>query len=230
MLPLKDNNPTETLPFITVSIIILNIAVYIYQLSLGHDYERFIFSMGAIPNKIINNSDVIPMISLSAFLTIYSSMFLHGSLLHLISNMLYLWIFGNNIEDAMGHIRFIFFYLISGSMAAFAHILTDIDSRIPMIGASGAVSGVLGAYILLYPRAKVLTLVMIGFFVRLVRIPAIYLLGFWILIQFLFGMTSLTVRDSSGGVAWFAHIGGFITGFILINIFKLKRRVRRRIF
>lgn len=230
MLPLKDNNPTETFPFITVSIIILNIAIYIYQLSLGHDYERFIFLMGAIPNKIINNSDVIPMISLPAFLTIYSSMFLHGSLLHIIGNMLYLWIFGNNIEDVLGHIRFIFFYLICGSMAAFAHILTDIDSKIPMIGASGAVSGVLGAYILLYPRAKVLTLVMIGFFVRVVKIPAVFLLGFWILIQFLFGMTSLTVRDSSGGVAWFAHIGGFITGFILINIFKLKRRVRRRIF
>lgn len=229
MLPLKDDNPTETVPFITVSIIMINILVYIYQLSLGPEFERFIFTMGAVPNKIINHSGLIPKISLPAFLTIYSSMFLHGSLLHIVSNMLYLWIFGNNIEDAMGHIKFIFFYLICGSMAAFAHIITDIDSKIPMVGASGAVSGILGAYILLYPRARILTLVIIGFFVRLVKIPAVFVLGFWILMQFLFGMTSLTARGSSGGVAWFAHIGGFVAGFILINIFKQQRvRIRRR--
>ena len=203
----RSDNPTEIVPFITVSIIIINILVYFYQVSLGPDFTKFIFSMGAIPNRIIKHSGFIPTISLPAFLTIYSSMFLHGSLLHVLSNMLYLWIFGNNIEDAMGHIKFIFFYLICGSIAAFAHILTDTDSKIPMVGASGAVAGILGAYILLYPRARILTLIIIVFFIRIVKIPAVFVLGFWILMQFLFGMTSLTARGSSGGVAWFAHIG-----------------------
>ncbi|MBI3355139.1 MAG: rhomboid family intramembrane serine protease, partial [Nitrospirae bacterium] len=143
-----------------------------------------------------------------------------GDLFHLGGNMLYLWIFGNNIEDSMGHIRFIIFYLICGIVAVFAHTFVNIDSKLPMIGASGAISGILGAYLLLFPRARVVTLVPIGFFIQIIRIPAVIVIGFWIVIQFLSG--AVTIGAKGGGVAYFAHIGGFISGIILVGLFKKK--------
>jgi membrane associated rhomboid family serine protease len=153
-------------------------------------------------------------------LTILTSMFLHGGVTHIIGNMLYLWIFGDNVEDSMGHIRFLFFYLLCGISAAFTQIMVSPRSTMPMIGASGAVSGVLGAYLLLYPRAQVMTLLFLGFFIEMVRIPAAILLSIWIIIQVFSGAVSLSTRSLSGGVAWFAHIGGFAMGMVLMPIFK----------
>jgi membrane associated rhomboid family serine protease len=150
---------------------------------------------------------------------------MHGGLLHLGTNMLYLWIFGDNVEDRLGHIRFLVFYLLCGVIAVYAHAITERFSLLPMIGASGAVSGILGAYLLLFPRARVHTLIFLGFFIQVVRLPALVVLGFWIIIQFINGMISKGIVNQ-GGVAWFAHIGGFVSGFILIRFFlKSKKRI-----
>ncbi|MDC4222904.1 MAG: rhomboid family intramembrane serine protease [Candidatus Manganitrophus sp.] len=157
--------------------------------------------------------------------SVLTSMFLHGGLMHVAGNMLYLWIFGNNIEDVMGHVRFIFFYIVCGVLAAYSHALTEPGSRVPMIGASGAVSGVLGAYLLLFPHAKVLTLVPIGFFIQIIRIPAVLVLGIWFLVQTVSGLFS---GGQLGGIAWFAHVGGFLAGMALIYPFKKKQRQRRQ--
>ncbi|HBA27068.1 MAG TPA: rhomboid family intramembrane serine protease, partial [Nitrospinae bacterium] len=170
------------------------------------------------PYEITHSVDIGPPVQMPVFFTVYSSMFMHGSFMHIIGNMLYLWIFGNNIEDSMGHIRFIFFYLICGTVASLTHIFLAPNSKIPMVGASGAVSGILGAYLLLFPHARILTLVTFGFFVRMIKIPAMVVLGFWIVLQFL--NSTVASGSEGGGVAWFAHIGGFFAGLILINFFK----------
>jgi rhomboid family protein len=156
----------------------------------------------------------------SPVFTIFSSMFLHGGFFHIAGNMLYLWIFGNNVEDALGHVRFLFFYLASGVAAAAAQTLAGPDSQVPMIGASGAISGVLGAYLILFPHANVYTLVIFGFFWRIVRIPAMIVLGFWLVVQILNVLGSL---GAGGGVAWSAHIGGFVAGMILLFIIRPRR-------
>ncbi|MEW6601185.1 MAG: rhomboid family intramembrane serine protease [Nitrospirota bacterium] len=156
-------------------------------------------------------------------MTVFTSMFMHGGLLHIGFNMLYLWIFGNNIEDRLGAIRFIIFYLLSGVVAAYAHALTNSGSTVPMIGASGAVSGILGAYILLFPHARVHTLFFFIFFVQVIRLPAMIVIGFWIVIQFVNGLVSHGT-GAHGGIAWFAHIGGFVFGILMIKFFLKKRR------
>ena len=218
MIPLKDDNPTRIFPIVTIGIIAANILVFTYQLSLGAGYEKFIFTYGAFPYEITHSVDIGPPVQMPVFFTVYSSMFMHGGFMHIIGNMLYLWIFGNNIEDSMGHIRFIFFYLICGTVASLTHIFLAPNSKIPMVGASGAVSGILGAYLLLFPHARILTLVTFGFFVRMIKIPAMVVLGFWIVLQFL--NSTVASGSEGGGVAWFAHIGGFFAGLILINFFK----------
>ncbi|MEK6590889.1 MAG: rhomboid family intramembrane serine protease [Nitrospinota bacterium] len=218
MIPLKDDNPTRIFPFVTIGIIIVNILVFLYQLSLGPGYERFIFSYGALPYEITHGIDIGPQVQIPLFFTVYTSMFMHGGFMHIIGNMLYLWIFGNNIEDSMGHLRFIFFYIICGTAASLAHIFTNPNSKIPMVGASGAISGILGAYILLFPHARILTLVMMGFFVRIIKVPAVIVLGFWIVFQLL--NSAIAAGSEGGGVAWLAHIGGFFAGLLLINFFK----------
>ena len=152
-------------------------------------------------------------------------MFLHGGLLHIGGNMLYLWIFGNNIEDRLGHFRFLLFYLVSGIIASYAHALSAPSSTVPMIGASGAVAGVLGAYILLFPHARVHTLIFFGFFIQVIKIPALIVIGFWAIIQVINGILSQGLLPQ-GGVAWFAHIGGFLTGLLTIKIWLPKRRFR----
>jgi membrane associated rhomboid family serine protease len=149
--------------------------------------------------------------------TLFTSMFLHGGFLHIAGNMLYLWIFGNNVEDSMGRMRFIVFYFLCGIVAAYAHALANTASTVPMIGASGAISGVLGAYLLLYPRARVLTLIAFGLYIRTVEVPAMFVLGFWFVLQFL---NALVSAGAGGGVAWYAHIGGFVAGILLIGLFK----------
>ncbi len=215
MIPLKDNNPTKTLPVVTLSLIFINIAIFLYQLSLGPGGERFIFQMGVIPYNLTHAGDLGHPPSIPPFLTLITAMFLHGGLIHLLGNMLYLWIFGNNIEDSLGPLKFLSFYLICGILASFTHIFKSSDSTTPVIGASGAIAGVLGAYLLLYPKARILTLVFFFYFIRLVKIPAIIVLSFW----FLFQVISI---QSGGSVAWYAHIGGFIAGVLLVKPFQAK--------
>ncbi len=220
MIPLKDDNPTQTYPYVTISIIVINTIVFFYEISLGSDFSPFLNRYGAKPLFVMNMTS--PIGYPSPFTTIFTSMFLHGGLLHVGGNMLYLWIFGNNIEDSMGHLRFIIFYLVSGIVAVYTFSLLNPMSITPMVGASGAVSGVLGAYLILFPRAKVLTLVPLGFYMQMIKVPAIFVLGMWIVVQIINGSVS---RGGGSGVAWFAHIGGFAAGMILIGLFK-KREVR----
>jgi membrane associated rhomboid family serine protease len=216
VIPLKDSNPTERFPIITVVFITLNVLVFLYEVSLGKDnVESFVGAFSLVPARLFHAGTVVPG-PVPVGITIFTSQFLHGGLLHLIGNMLYLWIFGNNVEDAMGRFRFIVFYLLCGAMASMAHALMNARSTIPMIGASGAISGILGAYMLLYPKARVLTLFTLGFFVRMIEVPAMMVLGFWFVFQFL----SALVAKGAGGVAWYAHIGGFLAGLVLIILFK----------
>ncbi len=220
MIPLKADLPTRTLPFMTFLLILINIGVYFYQLSLGPNQWQFFFSHGAIPYHMVHgfsaNGLPAPVVQ-----SIFTSMFIHGGFFHVAGNMLYLWIFGNNVEDEFGHLRFLFFYFICGIIAAYSHALIDPSSKVPMVGASGAVSGVLGAYFLLFPRAKILTLVPIGFFITTIRIPAMVVLGFWVIGQFMWVLS--TPKSGGGGVAWFAHIGGFIAGMVLLRYFRRPR-------
>ena len=221
MIPLKDDNPKSTFPFVTIFIITANILVYIYQLTLGTKTgESFILSAGAIPYEITHFVDTAPVDLIRPPLTLFSAMFIHGGLLHVAGNMLYLWIFGDNIEDRLGHVRFAVFYVLTGLIASIAHVITVPDSTIPMIGASGAVAGILGAYFLLYPRAHVLTLIFFFFFVDIVRIPALIFLGLWFVFQIL-------SSGAGGGIAWYAHIGGFVGGVLLVKLFE-KRRPKYR--
>lgn len=224
-IPLKDDNPTSRIPYVTIIFIAANAAVFIYQLISPQGLQYFVFKMGAIPYEITHFKALSfvmmesrePLARLSPPLTLLVSMFMHGSIFHLVFNMLYLWIFGNNVEDFLGPIRFILFYVLSGLGASLAHILFHPNSQVPMIGASGAIAGILGAYLILYPHARVLTLVFLFFFIRIIAVPAAFVLGIWILIQVL-------NVGAGGGVAWFAHIGGFLFGIGLIKIFSKKRK------
>lgn len=222
MIPLKDDIPTQTVPLITIGIIVLNILVYLYQLTLpGESLENFIFQYGAIPAQLTHPffQDPSSPRAIPSVLTVFTSMFLHGGLIHLLGNMLYLWIFGNNVEDSLGHIKFIFFYLISGFFAAFIHTFSDLNSAVPMIGASGAIAGILGAYLMLFPRANVSTLFIFIIFFKVIKIPAVLVLGLWFLVQL------LNAGSEGGSVAWYAHVGGFLTGVFLIRLFRPIRRI-----
>lgn len=220
MLPLWDEIPTRRIPLITLIIIIINCLVYYYQIFMVADPNIFIYSYGLIPYEISNGISISHPGLSSVYITILSSMFMHGSFFHLFGNMLYLWIFGNNVEDYLGKLRFILFYILSGFFAALGQVLISPQSTVPMIGASGAVAGILGAYFILFPRARITTLIFFGFFIRLVKLPAIFVLGLWIIFQFFYGFSELSTVGRDAGVAWFAHIGGFIGGIILIKIFK----------
>ena len=219
MLPLRDVNPTRHFPLMTVILIAINVLVFIYELILGPQLEGFVQSWAIIPYEITHGVDLPPASIQPIYLTLITAMFLHGGFVHIAGNMLFLWIFGNNIEDAMGSLRFLVFYLLRGLAAAFAQIAVGPNSDVPNIGASGAIAGVLGAYLLLFPRAEVQTLVFLGFFVRLVRLPALLFLGLWFVLQLFSGVAGLGM-EAMGGVAWFAHIGGFIAGIVLINLFR----------
>jgi len=222
MIPFKDDNPTAIFPFVTICLIGINTIVFMLQVVYPADPRQIVFTYGAIPNFLLTFKTVQPI---HPVLTIFTSMFMHGGLFHLAGNMLYLWIFGNNIEDRLGHVKFIFFYLLCGVVAAYSHAITESSSIIPMIGASGAVSGILGAYIILFPHARVHTLIFLGFFVQVVRLPALFVIGFWIVIQFLNGIIS-SGSVAQGGVAWFAHIGGFVFGILMIKVFLMARKKR----
>lgn len=219
MIPLKDENPTRTLSFVTIIIIIINILVFIYELKLGSALEDKIIQFAVIP------SDIVHLKSPAVLLTLITSLFFHAGFAHLIGNMLYLWVFGNNIEDRLGHTRFIFFYLFCGIVATFGQILADLNSELPLLGASGAISGILGAYLVLYPRAKILVLVPLFYLWRIIKVPAMLFLGFWIIFQFFYGATSFALMNQShqGGIAWFAHIAGFFAGILFLSLL-LKRK------
>lgn len=219
MIPLHDDNPTQGTPLVTLMLIGICIAVFLYQTNLSQQAaELFAFQYGAIPAIVFGQASLPEeAVAIPVALTLVSSMFLHGSWMHLLGNMLYLWIFGNNIEDVMGHAKFVLFYVLSGILAALSHALTDPSSQIPMVGASGAISAVLGAYILLFPRAHVLVLLpMIG----MTRVAAGIVLGMWFVTQLISG--GMSMGAAGGGVAFFAHIGGFIAGMALIGLFKRK--------
>lgn len=223
MIPLHDDNPTQLTPIITMTFIAVCVVVFLYQAGLPQEpAEVFVFQYGAIPAVIFGHASLPDeaRVAFPATLTLITSMFLHGGWMHLFGNMLYLWIFGNNIEDVMGHAKFVIFYVLSGILAALSHALTDPSSSIPMVGASGAISAVLGAYLLLFPRAHVLVLLPgIG----MTRVPAGIVLGMWFITQLISG--GMSTGATGGGVAFFAHIGGFIAGMALIGLFK-RRDVR----
>ncbi len=219
--PLYDDNPTRRTPVITIAFIILCVAVYLWQLSLGvRGGERAVYSYGVIPAVLFGYADLpAPLRVIPAWASIVTSMFMHGGLLHLAGNMLYLWIFGNNVEDSMGRGRFIVFYLLCGTAAALAQSIAHPTSEIPMLGASGAIGGVPGAYLVLHPRANVGVLVWFIIIVRIITVPAVLVLGVWFAGQILSGVTTPTT-DDGGGVAFWAHVGGFVAGVVLIPFFK----------
>ena len=222
MIPLRDNIPSSRTPVVTVGLIAANILVYVSQLMLPpQEAVQFVYLYGLIPLEISGGDLLVPH-PVPLYATVFTSMFVHGGLFHLGGNMLYLWIFGDNVEDRIGRLKFLVFYLLSGLAAAAAQIWTDPASKIPMIGASGAISGVLGAYLFLFPHARVLTLIPLGFFYRLVEVPALIVLGFWIIVQVLNGVGTLGAHV--GGVAWFAHIGGFVAGLGMVVLLSGDRK------
>ena len=225
MIPLRDDNPRQSVPVVTYLLIVLNVLGFLWELSLGPNLDRALFAVAFIPARFW-----LPGGFVSDLLSIVSSMFLHGSLMHIGSNMLYLWIFGDNVEDRLGKGKYLVFYLLCGVIATIAHAVFSPGSRIPAIGASGAIAGVLGAYLVLYPHARVTTIIPIFFFITIRQIPAVLILGLWFALQLLSGVGSLGVADAQdmGGVAFFAHIGGFVAGVVLIYLFGGTRRPRRR--
>jgi membrane associated rhomboid family serine protease len=221
MIPLRDDNPVRGIPVVTIGLILASMGVYLWQLSLPPAArETAILLLGFMPALLFGHATIDADLWVTPLGSIFTSMFLHGDFWHLASNMLYLWIFGDNVEDRVGRLRFIAFYLICGAIAALSQALPDVRSTVPMIGASGAVSGVLGAYVVLYPRANVL--VAAPFI--LLRVPAFIVLGFWFVGQVL---STLVAEPGAGGVAFLAHVGGFIGGVILIRWFLRERRRER---
>ena len=225
MIPLKDDNPTSSRPIVTYFLIGLCVVVFLMQLG-SQSYRTLILSYGLIPSVLMGH-DQLPMdlYAVPAYMTIFSSMFMHGGWMHLIMNMLFIWVFADNIEDNLGSRNFIIFYILCGIGAAMTHVLMDTHSQIPMIGASGAISGVLGAYIINYPKARILVLIPF-FFIFIIKIRALYVLGYWFVLQFI---NSYTMSSQEGGVAYAAHIGGFVCGMVLILFFNKKVRRKTKI-
>lgn len=218
MFPISDDNPRHLTPYVTWSIVAVCVVVFLWQFSLGDSGNRAVFGFGMIPARLFGEAELpAGFTTIPPTMTVLTSMFMHGGLLHLGGNLLFLWIFGDNVEDSMGHTRYLIFYVICGVAAALTQAGIDPISRIPMIGASGAISGVLGAYLVLHPMATIRTIVMLGFFVTVLHIPAIIVLGLWFAMQFFSATLSAT---DVGGVAFWAHVGGFVAGMVLVWPFK----------
>ena len=217
MIPLKDDNPTSGKPIVTYCIIGLCVLIFLIQLSSqSHKTGELFYSYGLIPSVLMSHNQLpMDLYAIPAWLTIFTSMFMHGGFMHLAGNMLYMWIFADNIEDNLGPSKFLIFYILAGIGAAMTQVFIDTQSQIPMVGASGAIGGVLGAYLINHPNARVLVLIPFGFFSQLIKIRALYVLGFWFILQFI---------SSGGGVAYAAHIGGFVSGIILILFFNKKTK------
>jgi membrane associated rhomboid family serine protease len=222
MLPIKDDIPTKRTPVVTIALIVINCLVFLFEFVQGdRAFMEFTYVWGLIPIELTTGVELTPQASVSSLVNLFTSMFMHGGLLHLGGNMLYLWIFGNNIEDRLGRVKFILFYLASGIVAALAFIATAPQGDVPLVGASGAIAGILGAYLVSYPRARVVTVLFIFYFIRIARIPAMYVLGFWFILQVFSGLPALG-SSGGGGVAWFTHIGGFLFGLIVFKFFVKK--------
>ena len=225
MIPLKDNVPTRSFPIVTVGLIAANVMVYVWEVS-GSGLNAHVISWGYYPCAIDGPCVGPALRHHEVILTVLSAMFMHGGIVHIGGNMLFLWIFGNNVEDALGHVRFLVFYLLAGIAATATQTFVTLyfgtasDASVPNVGASGAIAGVLGAYFVLLPRASVLALIFLGFFFIFRVVPAILFLGIWIALQALDGTFSLTTPNAGGGVAFFAHIGGFVFGVLTVNLFK----------
>lgn len=224
MIPLYDNVHARTFPFVNWALIVANVAIFLVEVALGADAEWLVRTLGVVPARLLANPGP------DQIATLFTSMFLHGGWSHLLSNMLALYIFGDNVEDRMGGGRYLAFYLICGLIAALTHVFFNPDSPIPTIGASGAISGVLGAYLILYPTARVITLIPVFFLPWFVEIPALVYLGMWFLSQLLNGTLAIIIgAQGFGGVAWWAHAGGFVAGIALVGLF-IQRRNRRRVY
>jgi membrane associated rhomboid family serine protease len=215
MIPLRDIIPSRTTPVVTIAVIAINVLVFLYELLLGPAVDAFTLYWGLVPAAF-------------SWVTVFTSMFLHGGFLHVAGNMLYLWIFGDNVEDRMGHGRFVVFYLLCGVAAALAQTIAAPDSVIPMVGASGAIAGVMGAYFVLYPKSRIVTLIPLLFFFQVIEVPAILFLGVWFLMQFLSGLGSIVsvAAGSTGGVAFWAHVAGFVAGLSGVVVFRRPERQR----
>jgi membrane associated rhomboid family serine protease len=212
MIPLRDTIPSHRIPVVNYALIALNVSVLAYEVSLGEDAEAFVFTYGLIPREF-------------AFSNLVTHMFLHGGLLHLLGNMVYLHIFGDNVEDRLGHVRFLCFYLLCGITAGVTQVVVNPTSGVPMVGASGAIAGVSGAYLLFFPHARVLTIVPVFIFLQLIEIPAVFFLVIWFVWQLLSGVATLGERSAMGGVAFWAHIGGFIAGMTFGPMLRTRRTV-----
>jgi membrane associated rhomboid family serine protease len=218
MIPLRDENPTRRFAWVTLAIICANVAVFVYQAFFGHrSFDAYVNSLGAVPAALTGKLTSHGMSPKTLFSpTLITAMFMHGGFFHLIGNMWFLWIFGDNIEDRLGKTKFLIFYLLVGVLATLAHVLVEPSSRLPLVGASGAIAGVLGAYFLFYPFHRIVVLIPIFFFFTTIRIPAMVFLGIWFLMQ-------LVYSSMGGSVAWWAHIGGFISGLLLAPVFATRR-------
>ncbi|MBI2688725.1 MAG: rhomboid family intramembrane serine protease [Acidobacteria bacterium] len=217
MIPLRDTQPSYTFPFVTIAIIVLNVGAFLYEFMLDpYELNHFIATYGLIPVRFQ------PMDMLT-------SIFLHGGFMHLIGNMWFLWIYGDNIEDILGHTQYLIFYLLCGIAASVVHLMFNTDSRVPTIGASGAIAGVMGAYVVKFPHSRITTLVPVFVFLTTMEIPAYFILLYWFVLQFFSGVGSMGHSHlSQGGVAWFAHVGGFLSGIVLILVMRTGERWRRR--
>jgi membrane associated rhomboid family serine protease len=221
MIPIGDDPPPRrTFPLVTITLIAVNIAVFIYELTVP-DTNALFRSAGVTPLEFATRRDLPPPAPLNNYLTtLITSMFLHGGFLHIGSNMLFLWIFGDNVEDRLGHLRYLLFYVVCGLGASAAQIYFNLQSAIPSVGASGAIAGVLAAYLVLFPSAQIRTLLFIGFFITVTRVPAIIMIGFWFVTQLLSGVTSIGQTEQTAGVAFWAHIGGFVVGVPLVLLLR----------
>lgn len=223
MIPLRDEIPTHRFPLINYTLIAINVLVYLFQSMLGPNEQALVYEFALIPFSFTSS------LNLGDITDLFTSMFMHAGLAHIGGNLLYLWIFGDNVEDRMGRGRYLFFYLLGGFVASLTHILTNPGSQIPTVGASGAIAAVLGAYLVLYPRSRVLTLVLLGFFIRMTMLPASIVLGLWFVLQFFSGVMSLGGPDV-GGVAFWAHIGGFVTGVVLAKVLARPQEPQRGMY
>ena len=224
MIPLKDENPSSKIPIINIFLIVANSCTFIYQMYfMPGDAQQLFYKLGFVPYELSHLVDISPKDIVPIPFTVFTSMFIHGGWIHLLGNMLYLWIFGDNVEDRLGHIKYLFFYVMCGMMGALVHGFINIDSRVPSVGASGAIAGVLAAYLFLFPGARIKTLFIVFLFARVIKLPALIVLGLWILIQVLSGFAEYGSQNGSS-IAWFAHIGGFASGFILIVLMKKQKK------
>ena len=217
MIPIRDVNRSEHFPLINIAIIAVNVLAFIWQMAQGPQLKEALFLYGIVPSRYSDPMVSVEFTTLQQTLPFLTSMFLHGGIMHIVGNMWFLYIFGDNIEDRLGHLRYLVFYLLCGIAAGFVHLVTNWHSQMPTIGASGAIAGVMGGYLLLYPRARILTLIPIIFFFQFVELPAYIFLGFWIFIQVI---SAGFTRSDVGGIAWFAHIGGFVVGLVMVKVFQ----------